>query len=92
MKLESQAPSLPRRCKMSSRYFEGNAQPEHHSNVKDFYHQIYFETVDTVANCTAECFNLKDYTMYVNCEQVCLKELGGTCLTKCQPTLEFYTV
>ena len=36
---------------MPSRYFEGNAQPEHHSNVEDFYHQVYFETVDTVANC-----------------------------------------
>ena len=46
VKLELQAPSLPRRHKMPSRYFEGNAQPEHHSNVEDFYCQIYFETVD----------------------------------------------
>ena len=30
-----------------SRYFEGNAQFEYHSNVADFYRQIYFETVDT---------------------------------------------
>ena len=36
VKLELQAPSLPRCCKMPSRYFEGNAQPEHHSNVEDF--------------------------------------------------------
>ena len=47
VKLELQGPSLPRRHKMSSRYFEGNAQPEHHSNVEGFYYQIYFETVDT---------------------------------------------
>ena len=59
MKLELQAPSLPRRRKMPSKYFEGNAQPEHHSDVEDFYNQIYFETMDTVANCIAECFNQK---------------------------------
>ena len=58
---------------MPSRYFEGNAQPEHHSNVKDFYHLIYFETADSVANCIVEHFNQKDYTMYANWEQILLK-------------------
>ena len=43
VKLEWQAPSHPRRRKMPSRYFEGNAQPEHHSNVEDFYRQIYLK-------------------------------------------------
>ena len=62
---------------MPSRYFEGDAQPAHHSNVEDFYHQIYFEPVDTVANCIVECFNQKDYTMYANCEQVLLKGTLG---------------
>ena len=76
-KLELQAPSLPRRRKMPSRYLEGNAQPEHHSNVEDFYRQIYFETVDTVASCIEERFNQKDYTMYANCEQVLVKGALG---------------
>ena len=40
VKLELQVPPFPCRRKMPSRYFEGNAQPEHHSNVKDFYRQI----------------------------------------------------
>ena len=71
VKLELKAPSLPRHRKIPSRYLEGNAQPEHHS--KDFYCQIYFETVDTVANCIVECSNQKDYAMYANCEQVLLK-------------------
>ena len=65
VKLELQAPSLPHRLKMPSRYFEGNTQPEHHSNVEDFYCQIYFETVDTAANCIVEHFNQKDYTIYM---------------------------
>ena len=37
--------------------FEGYAQPEHHSNVEVLYRQIYFETIDTVANCSVEHFN-----------------------------------
>ena len=53
VKLELQAPSLPLHRKMPSKYFAGNAHLEHHSNVKDFYHQIYCETVDTVANCVS---------------------------------------
>ena len=62
---------------MPSWYFEGNAQPDHHSNgVEDFYHQIYFET-DPVANYIVEHFNQKDYTMYANCEQVLLKGTLG---------------
>ena len=68
MKLELQAPSLQRRHKILSRYFEGNAQPELYFNVEDFYHQIYFETVDTVANCIVDHFNQKDYIIYANCE------------------------
>ena len=47
VKLELQAPSLPRCRMMPTRYFEGNSQPGHHSDVEDFYCQIYFETVDT---------------------------------------------
>ena len=37
VKLELQAPSLPHHHKMPSRYFEGNAQPEQHSVVGNFY-------------------------------------------------------
>ena len=77
MKLELQAPSLLRRRKTPSKYFEGNAQHEHHSYVGDFHHQIYFETVGTVANCIVEHLNKKGYTVYANCEQVILKATLG---------------
>ena len=62
---------------MPSRYFEGNAQPEHHSDVEDFYRHIYIETVDTVAICIVQHFDHKDYTIYANCEQVLLKGTSG---------------
>ena len=63
---------------MSSRYFEVSAQTEHHSNVKNFYCQIYFETVGTVANCIVKYFNQKDYTMYAGSSE---RAIGVTCLT-----------
>ena len=47
VKLELQAPSLLCHRLMPSRYFVGNAQPGHHSNVEDFYWLIKFETVVT---------------------------------------------
>ena len=68
-------PSLPCHRKMPSRCFEDIAQPGYHSNIEDFYCQICFETVDTVAN--VEHFNQKDYTMYANCEQALLKGTLG---------------
>ena len=73
VRLELQAPSLPHHCKMPSRYFMGNTQSEHHSNEENFYHQIYFDTVDTVANCFVGDFNQKNYTMYANSKHVLLK-------------------
>ena len=77
---------------MPLRYFEGNVQPEHHSNIEDFYCQIYFETVDAVANCSVEHFNQKDYTMYANCEQVLLKgTLGELVSQNADQLCEFYT-
>ena len=97
MELELQAPSILCRCKMQSRYFVGNAQPEHHSNVEDFYCQIYFETVDTVANSIVESFNENDYTMYANCEQVLLKgtlegNLSHKMLTNCASSTQRLTL
>ena len=92
VKLKLQAPSLPHHRKIPSRYFEGNAQPEDNSNVEDFYHLIYFETVDTAANCIVECFIQKDYTMYANCEQTLLKTtLGKLVSQNVDQPCEFYT-
>ena len=39
-----------------------NAQPEHHSNVEDFYHQVYFETVGTVAIVALKSVSIKSIT------------------------------
>ena len=92
MKLELQVPSFSCHRKIPSWYFEGNSQPEHHSNVEDFHLQIYFETVDTVANCNVKHFNQKDYTMYANCEQVLLKVTLGKRVSKnVDQPCEFHT-
>ena len=91
VKLELQASPLPCRRKMPSKYFEGNAQPEYYSNVENFYCQIYFETVDTVANCIVECFNQKDYTMYANCLQVIQKGIWELVSQNVNQLCEFNT-
>ena len=62
--LELQTLSLPHCRKMPSWYFEDNSQLEHHSNVEDFYYQIYIETVDTIANSIVEHFN-QNITQYM---------------------------
>ena len=54
VKLELQAPSLPCCRKMASRYPEGNAQPEQHFNVGDYYCQVNFEIVNSETNCIFE--------------------------------------
>ena len=82
VKLELQAPLLPHCCKMPSWYVEDNAQPENHSDVVAFYHQICIETVDSVANCIVEHFKQKDYTINANYEQVRLKGTLGEFVSK----------
>ena len=42
----------------------GEAPSEFHDNVKHYYRQIYFESLDTVVNCIKSRFEEKDY---VNC-------------------------
>ena len=81
---------------MLSRYFVSNAQPGNNSNVEDFYYQIYFETVYTVANCIVESFNQKNYILYANCEQVLLKGIWGNLshkmLTNCVSSTQSLTL
>ena len=93
VKLELQAPSLPHHCKMPSRYFEGIAQTEHHSNVEDVYLLIYFETMNSVANSIEKHFYQKDYTMYANCEQVFLwGNLSHNMKTNCVSSTQSLTL
>ena len=48
--------------------------------------------MDTVANCSVEHLNQKDYSMYANCEQVLPKEaLGELVLQNVDRLCEFYT-
>ena len=77
-------------------YFDDNAQSDHHSNIEVFYRHIYFETVDTVANCIVEHYNQKYCNMYANCEQVFLKgtlgELSHKMSTNCVSSTQSLTL
>ena len=77
---------------MPLRYFKGNAQPEHHSNVVYFYHQIYLKLCTLVANCIVECFYQKNYAVVANCEHFFLKgTLGELVSQNVDQLYEFYT-
>ena len=64
IELKINEPVLPRKRQSPSRYFLGEALSEFHDNVKRYYWQLYFESIDTVVNCVKSRFELKDY---VNC-------------------------
>ena len=46
--LKINEPVLPRKRQCPIRYFLGEAPSEFHDNVKHYYRQIYFESIDTV--------------------------------------------
>ena len=63
-KLKINEPDLPRKRQCHTRYFLGETPSKFHDNVKHYYRQIYFESIDTVVNCIKSRFEQKDY---VNC-------------------------
>ena len=53
--------ALPRKRQYPIRYFLGEAPSKFHDNVKHYYRQIYFESIDPVVNCIKSCFEQIDY-------------------------------
>ena len=49
-KLKINEPVLPCKRQCHTRYFLGEAPSKFHDNVKHYYRQIYFESIDTVVN------------------------------------------
>lgn len=50
---------LTRKWQCPIRYFLGEAPSRFHNNVKHYYWQIYFESIDTVTNCIKSRFKQK---------------------------------
>ena len=59
--LKINEPVLPRKRQCPIRYFLGETPSEFHDNVKHYYRQIYFESIDPVVNCIKSCFEQIDY-------------------------------
>ena len=59
--LKINEPVLPRKGQCPIRYFLGETPSNHHDSVKHYYHQIYFESIDTIVNCIRSRFEQKDY-------------------------------
>ena len=59
--LKINEPVLPRKRQCPIRYFLGEGPSKFLDNVKHYYRQIYFESIDPVVNCIKSRFEQKDY-------------------------------
>ena len=66
-------PDLPRKRKKTVRYESGNAAPEFHSSVEEYYRQAYFEVLDVIWSTIEDRFRQPGYQLYSNLEQLLLK-------------------
>ena len=59
-------PSLPRKCKVPSRYELGTSEHHNVETVEDFYRPIYFSALDTIIQCIQSRFYQPSYKTYEN--------------------------
>ena len=59
-------PTLPRKRKITVWYECGNAAPEFHSSVEEYYRQAYFEVIDDIRSTIEDRFRQLGYHLYSN--------------------------
>ena len=76
--LHIDGPELPRKRRVPRRYHDGNSNDYFFpSTPKDHYHQIYFETLDTVLASIKERFDQPDFRKYQSLQELFLKAVKG---------------
>ena len=65
--------ALPRKRKRTVQYKSGNAMPEFHSSVEEYYRQAYLEVLDVICSTIEDRFRQPGYQLYSNLEQLLLK-------------------
>ena len=68
--------ALPQKRKRTVQYESGNAAPEFHLSVEEYYHQAYFEVLDVICSIVEDWFRQPGYQLYSNLEQLLLKAIG----------------
>ena len=66
-------PKLPRNRKRPARYEDGNAAAEFHLTPKDYYRQIYYESLDLIVQSIKDRFDQPGYKVYRSLEDLVLK-------------------
>ena len=69
---EVEEPSLPRKRKRPSRYEDGDAAPEFHSDVKEHYRQIYYDFLDRLIMGITNRFDQPSYAVYEELQELLL--------------------
>lgn len=72
-KYDINAPELPRKRKVPSRFEIGSSQVEHSYTVLDVYRPTYFECIDYIVSCIQDRFNQPGYIKLLKLENVLLK-------------------
>ena len=63
-------PSLPRKRKLPSHYEPGISSPTFPETPKDYYRQIYFNSLDYTMSCIESRFNQPGYKVYSQIESL----------------------
>ena len=89
--LEVSEPSLPRRRQRPSRCESGSATPEFVDNAQDYFHQIYFNAIDTVTACMKRRFDQPGHKIYDQVEQILVNAANGKLFEKnLDDVVDFY--
>ena len=70
-------PALPRKPRAPQRLQIGLISGDFHSSPHDWYHQIYYESLDFVVQAVTDRFNQPGYRVYVNLQELLLKACKG---------------
>ena len=70
-------PQVPRQRKMPKRYDDSLANGTFHDTPKVYYHRLYYEAIDNIANGLKDRFEQPGYKVYCNLEQLWTKACQG---------------
>ena len=62
---------------MPTHYEDGIASYEFPDSPMPYYHQLYYEAIDTTVSCLKDCFEQPCYQTYSNLEQLLIEACQG---------------
>ena len=70
-------PTLPRRRAVPAKHDYDITAPEYFQTPTQLYRAIYYEALELIVSLIKDRFDQRDYSVYMNCEQLHLKAAAG---------------